>query len=120
MTRTTLLVFGLFSSLALTTAVAGENSYGAVDSAGKSADGSQTSEGARNTDGGPEPTATGEAATEQGEAETGAGASAGGKRSATAGKSKPAGTGTAAKHIYDQVKKGNIKIQGATDADIYH
>jgi len=119
MTRTTLLVIGFLGSLAVTTAVAGENSYGADDSAGRSSDGRQTSEGARNTDGGPEPTAVGETATEKGEAETDAGASAGGKRSATAGQSKPAGTGTAAKHIYDQVKKGNIKIQGATDADIY-
>jgi hypothetical protein len=52
-------------------------------------------------------------------AETGAGGSAVGKRSAKAGQSKPAGSGTAAKHIHDQVKKGNIRLQGATDADIY-
>jgi hypothetical protein len=38
---------------------------------------------------------------------------------AAAGKTKRAGTGTAAGYIHDQVKKGNIKIQGATDADIY-
>jgi hypothetical protein len=42
-----------------------------------------------------------------------------GRASGAAGKSKRAGTGTAARHIHDQVKKGNIKIQGATDADIH-
>ena len=119
MTRTTLLVIGLLGSLAVTTAVANENSYGAVDSIGRSADGQQTSEGPRTIDGGTVPIAVGEAATEKGEAETGAGGSAVGKRSAKAGQSKPAGSGTAAKHIHDQVKKGNIRLQGATDADIY-
>jgi hypothetical protein len=38
---------------------------------------------------------------------------------AAAGKPKRAGTGAAAGYIHNQVKKGNIKIQGATDADIY-
>ena len=38
---------------------------------------------------------------------------------AAAGKPKRAGSGTAAGYIHDQVKKGNVKIQGATDADIY-
>ena len=40
-------------------------------------------------------------------------------RGAAAGKTKSAGTATAAGLIYDQVQKGNVKIQGATDADIY-
>jgi hypothetical protein len=119
MTRNTLLVIGFLGSLALTTAAASESSYGAVDSAGTSGDGQQASEGARASDRGPEQTTPGETATEKGEAETGAGGFAGGKGSSAAGKPKPAGTGTAAKHIYDEVKKGNIKIQGATDADIY-
>jgi hypothetical protein len=119
MTRTTLLLIGFLGSLAVTTAVASENSYGADDSAGKSADGQQTREGVRTTDRGPEQTTPGETASKKGEAETGASGFAGGKRSAAAGQSKPAGSGTATKHIYDQVKKGNIKIQGASDADIY-
>jgi hypothetical protein len=119
MTRTTLLLIGFLGSLAVTTAIASETSYGADDSAGKSAAGEQTRESARTSDRGPEQTTPGETATEKGEAKTGAGGSAGGTRSANAGQSKPAGSGTAAKHIYDQVKKGNIKIQGATDADIY-
>jgi hypothetical protein len=70
MTRTTLLVIGLLGSLAVTTAVANENGYGAVDSIGRSADGQQTSEGPRTIDGGTVPIAVGEAATEKGEAET--------------------------------------------------
>jgi hypothetical protein len=37
---------------------------------------------------------------------------------AGAGKPKRAGTVTAAGYIHDQVKRGNIKIQGATDADV--
>ena len=43
----------------------------------------------------------------------------GSARGEAAGKPKRAGTATAAGYVHDQVRKGNIKIQGATDADIY-
>jgi hypothetical protein len=55
------------------------------------------------------------------ESETGsvAGGAGSGARSSGAGKAKRAGTATAAGIVYDQVKKGNVRIHGTTDADIY-
>lgn len=47
-----------------------------------------------------------------------AGDSQGGESGDAASNGKPAGTGTAAGYIYDQVKKGNVKIHGATDTEI--
>ena len=101
---TTLLVIGLCSSLAVTSAVGGEDSEITVDGAGEAPR-----------------TATAEPAstTEMAETQAGADAVVGGAKSAAAVETKRASTATGAKHIYDQVKKGNVKIQGATDADIY-
>ena len=102
---TTLLVIGFCSSLAVTSAVAGEDSEITVDSAG---------EASRKAT--PEPATTSEKA----ETQAGADAVVGGTKSAAAADTKRAGTATGAKLIYDQVKKGNVKIQGAADpADIY-
>jgi hypothetical protein len=118
-----LLALGLCGSLLVTPAVADERGETALGSAPGGADkavtGKQTEEETGAVTGGAGGGASDTAVTteEKGEAEAVAGR--GRASGAAAGKPKRAGTGTAAGYINDQVKKGNVKIQGATDADIY-
>jgi hypothetical protein len=93
-----LLAMGFCGSLMLTTTAADESGETALHSASASADKAVAAE-------------------EKGDAEPVV--SRGRVTGPAAGKPKRADTGTAAGHIHNQVKKGNVKIQGATDADIY-
>ena len=91
-----LLLIGFFCGLLATPAVATENGKTPVAGADEAAVGKQAEGGVRATDAG---------------AERSAGSTVGGD-------AKPAGTATAAGYVYDQVKKGNVKIEGATDTEV--
>jgi hypothetical protein len=117
------MVIAICSSLSMTPAVAGDGAEAALsgkteDAAGVAAGeriGKETSTAVGDAEAG----SSGAAATTEEERTTEGVTKSGSARGAAAGKRKRAGTATAVGHIHDQVKKGNIKIQGATDVDIY-
>jgi hypothetical protein len=100
MHRTEPMVLALCCNLVILPVVAGDNG---VAGFGHEAGGGDNIAGADQTDEG--------ATAPAGESDDGA-------SSGAASKGKPAGTGTAAGYVYDQVKKGNVKIHGATDTEI--
>jgi hypothetical protein len=116
MNKRTPLVIGLCGSLSTIPVLAGDIGKTAVDSAGEAAAGEQTSEDTRASDGGRERTATGETATANKETEASLSGAAKGAKRAASGETKRADTAAAVGYIYDQVKEGNIKIKGVTDA----
>jgi len=119
-----LMVIGICSSLSMTPVVAddsGETAFGSTpgDAAGVAA-GKQIGEDSGAMVGGAEGSSSGAAITtqEKEKEKTEAVVDRDSAHSVAAGKAKPASTATATKYLYDQVQKGNIEIQGATDADI--
>ena len=119
-----LMVIGICSSLSMTPVVAdesGETAFGSTpgDAAGVAA-GKQIGEDSGAMVGGAEGSSSGAAITtqEKEKEKTEAVVDHGSAQGATAGKAKPVSRVTAAGYIYDQARKGNIEIQGATDADI--
>ena len=123
MKRRTLLVIGVCSSLSTTPVIAGVSGAGALGSEPGGAPGvaaeKQIGEDSSAAAGGAEGGSSDAAVAAEGKGKTEGVVDTGSARGAASGKPKRTGTGTAARHLNDQVRKGNIKIQGATDADIY-
>lgn len=123
MKRGMLMVITICSSLSTTPVVADNSGEAALDSepgrAAEIAAGKQTGEGSGAVNGGADGGSPGASVITEGKGKTEAVVDSGSARSAAAAKPKRAGTATAVGSIHDQVKKGNIKIQGATDADMY-
>jgi hypothetical protein len=117
------MVIAICSSLSMTPAVAGDGAEAALsgktDGVAGAAAGERMGKETGTAVGDAEAASAGAAVTPEEERTTEDVAKSGSARGAAAGKPKRAGTATAVGHIHDQVKKGNIKIQGATDADIY-
>jgi hypothetical protein len=117
------IVVAIFSSLSMTPVAAGDGGEAAIGSASAGAAGvaagKQIGEDPGVSVGGAEGGSWGAAVTTTEKGKTETVVDDGRKHGAAAGKAKRASTATAAGHVYDQVKKGNIQIQGATDADIY-
>ena len=118
------MILAICSSLSMTPVVAGDSSAeAALDSApGGGAEitaGKQTGEDTGAMVSGAEGGSSGAAVTTEEKGKTEAVVNPGSARGEAANKPKRAGTATAAGYVHDQVRKGNIKIQGATDADIY-
>jgi hypothetical protein len=123
MKHSMLMAIAICSSLSMTPAVAGDGAEAALGGKTDDAAGVATEEqigkeiGAAVGDA--EAGSAGAAVATEEDGKTESVAKTGSARGAAAGKPKRASTATAAGHIHNQVKKGNIKIQGATDADIY-
>jgi len=118
------MILAICSSLSMTPVVAGDSSAEAAlgsapGGASEVAAGKQIGEDTGAMVGGAEGGSSGAAVTTEKKEETEAVVDPVSARGTAAGKPKRAGTATAAGYIHNQVKKGNIKIQGATDADIY-
>ena len=96
-----LLVIGFWSSLLVLPAVADDSSNIAFENAAGAARGNQTQENAGTMPNGADDGAP-EAATTKGQGKT-------------APNRRGAGTGTLLRYIYDEDKKGNMKIEGMTD-----
>jgi hypothetical protein len=123
MKRSMLMVIAICSSLSMTSAVADDGAEAAFGGKSAGAEGVAAEEQiGKESDaavGDAEAGSSGAAVATEEDGKTEGVAKTGSARGAAAGKPKRAGTATAAGHIHNQVKKGNIKIQGATDADIY-
>lgn len=124
MKRDILLAVGFCSSILVMSAIAddsGETESGSAPTTGadKAITGQQIGEETGAVTGSPGGGASDAAVTTEEKGEAGAVAGRRTTSGAAGGKSKRAGTGTAARYLNDQVKQGNVKIQGATDADLY-
>ena len=112
------LIIGLFGSLVLVPALAGDINERAEDSAAGTVRGTQTGEELGSTGDRLEGTGAANNTGQQTDEASGVTGSTSAKaQGSTAGNRKPASTGTAVRYLNEKVRKGDIKIEGMTDAD---